>query len=232
MSHLNRDHRPRTCGKRGFAWITGLVMAMTVLAISEAWALQVSPTNLTFQAVQGGTNPPSQTVNIFKMGKNNRQVSWSGGDNATWLNVSPASGTMTTTAQIVVSVNSAGLPAGTYTGTVTVTASQGGNASVPVTLTVTSGSTTSPTPTSLSTSGTGTTANLTWYASTSTNVTGYNVYVGTSSGVYGSPLNVGNLTSYVLTNLSVGSTYYFAVTAYNSSGIESAFSNEVSKSIY
>ena len=231
MNHLNRDHQPRTCGKRSFVWITGLVMTMTVLALSEAWALQVSPTNLTFQAAQGDTNPPSRTVNVFKNGKSSRQVSWSGSDNATWLNVSPASGTLTTTAQIVVSVNTTGLAAGTYTATVTITASQGGNASVPVTLTVAPTSTTSLTPTS-SSSGTSTTASLTWGPNTDTDLAGYKVYVGTSSRVYGSPINVGNLTSYAITNLGVGSTYYFAVTAYDSSGNESGFSNEVSKSIY
>ncbi|MGH7772383.1 MAG: fibronectin type III domain-containing protein [Candidatus Binatia bacterium] len=217
--------------KHHLLWLTGVVIAMTVLAFSEAWALQVSPTNLTFQAVQGGTNPPSQTVNVLKMGKSSRQVSWNGGDNATWLNVSPASGTLTATAQIVVSVNTAGLTAGTYTATVTITASQGGNASVPVTLKVTSGPTTGSTSTS-SSSGISTTASLTWGPNTETDLAGYKVYVGTSSRVYGSPINVGNLTSYALTNLLVGSTYYFAVTAYDGSGNESGFSNEVSKSIY
>jgi hypothetical protein len=38
--------------------------------------------------------------------------------------------------------------------------------------------------------------------------------------------------SYTISNLGIGSTYYFAVTEYNTSGLESGFSNEVSKSIY
>jgi fibronectin type 3 domain-containing protein len=45
-------------------------------------------------------------------------------------------------------------------------------------------------------------------------------------------VDVGNVTAYAVTNLGVGTTYYFAVTAYNTSGVESSFSNEVSKSIY
>ena len=45
-------------------------------------------------------------------------------------------------------------------------------------------------------------------------------------------VNVGNVTTYAITNLVIGTTYYFAVSAFNSSGIESGFSNEVSKSIY
>jgi hypothetical protein len=80
------------------------------------------------------------------------------------------------------------------------------------------------------------TATLSWTApgastdgSTQTDLSGYNVYYGTSSGTYGVPINVGNVTSYTLNGLGTG-TYYFAVTAYNTSGIESGFSNEVSKS--
>jgi len=63
-------------------------------------------------------------------------------------------------------------------------------------------------------------------------VAGYHVYVGTASGVYGPPINVGNVTSYAVNNLVIGNTYYFVVTDYNSRGVESAPSNQVSKSIY
>ena len=78
-----------------------------------------------------------------------------------------------------------------------------------------------------------TTASLNWNPPTNTTgVAGYNVYMGTASGVYGPPVNVGNVTSYVVNNLVIGNTYYFAVTAYTASGIESAPSNQVSKSIY
>jgi hypothetical protein len=44
---------------------TGVVLAVSLAALPEAWALQVSPTTLTFQAVQGGTKPPSQIVKVF-----------------------------------------------------------------------------------------------------------------------------------------------------------------------
>jgi len=56
---------------------------------------------------------------------------------------------------------------------------------------------------------------------------GYKVYYGTVGGVYGAPVDVGSLTSYTLTGLTNGSTYYFAVRAYNVSG-ESGYSNEQS----
>jgi hypothetical protein len=208
---------------------TGVILAVSLLALPDAWALDAIPTMLSFQAVQGGTSPSSQILNILK--KNPRTLSWSSNKNAMWLGVSPMTGSITDSAQISVSVNPTGLAAGTYMGTVTVSVTKGGNISVPVTLTVTSGSTTSSTSTTLSSSS-GTTATLSWGPSTSTNVAGYKVYVGTASGVYSSSITVGSATTYTVSNLGVASTYYFAVAAYNTSGIESSFSNEVSKSIY
>ncbi len=61
-----------------------------------------------------------------------------------------------------------------------------------------------------------------------TDLAGYRVYYGNSPGSYSYSIDVGNVTTFTLSNLTSG-TYYFAVTAYNSSGIESGFSNEVSK---
>ncbi len=77
------------------------------------------------------------------------------------------------------------------------------------------------------------TARLSWDASTGTNIAGYKVYLATVSGVYGTPvatISVG-VTTYTLTGLATGTTYFFAVTAFDLDGIESTFSNEVSKSI-
>ena len=67
---------------------------------------------------------------------------------------------------------------------------------------------------------------LAWDASVTPGVTGYKVYYGNSSGIYGTPIVIGNQTSYTVTGLSPG-TYYFAVTAFDASGNESEFSNEV-----
>jgi len=72
--------------------------------------------------------------------------------------------------------------------------------------------------------------NLAWNASTST-VSGYKVYYGTASGNYASNVNVGNATTSTVSNLTDGSTYYFAVKAYDSAGNESGFSNEVSQTM-
>ncbi len=205
----------------------GVILAISLFALPDAWALQVTPTTLSFLAVQDSTSPSSQIVNILK--KNDRTLNWSSSDNATWLHVSPTTGSITSSAQISVSVNPAGLASGTYTGTITVSVTKGGNVSVPVTLTVTAGSTNSTSTSPPSSSGTTT---LTWDPSTSTNVAGYKVYMGTASGTYSSSIMVESTTTYTVSDLGVGSTYYFAVTAYNTSDIESSFSNEVSKSIY
>ncbi len=74
------------------------------------------------------------------------------------------------------------------------------------------------------------TASLSWDANTESDLSGYKVYFGTAPGSYGTPVNVGNTTSYTVSGLSDG-TYYFAVTAFDTSGNESGFSNEVSKTL-
>ena len=64
---------------------------------------------------------------------------------------------------------------------------------------------------------------LSWTASTTPNVT-YNVYRTTTSGVYSGPLvSTGTATIYTDFAVAAGQTYYYVVTADNSSG-ESAYS--------
>jgi len=69
--------------------------------------------------------------------------------------------------------------------------------------------------------------NLIWDASTSANVTGYNVYYGTNSGNYLYKVNAGNALSVTVSNVISGVRYYFVATAYDASGNESPFSPEV-----
>jgi PKD repeat protein len=68
---------------------------------------------------------------------------------------------------------------------------------------------------------------LRWDAPT-TPADGYKVYYGLSSAHYDVTLDVGNALSVAISGLVDGLAYYFAVTAYDMSGHESAFSNAVS----
>ena len=202
-----------------------LVLAVGIWSSSNAWALSASPTSVSFKAVQGGANPASQSVSVSKT--NNKTTNWTASDSATWVSLSPATGSITKSAQVGIAVNIGGLAPGTYSATVTVTVSKGGNVAIPVTLTVSPSTTTSSSTTTTSTN----TASLTWDVSTDTSVVGYKVYMGTSSGVYGAPITIGNVTSYLINNLPVA-TYYFVVTDFDANGNESLPSNEVSKSVY
>jgi len=69
---------------------------------------------------------------------------------------------------------------------------------------------------------------LAWDANREAAVAGYKVGYGTASGSYSSTVDVGNWTSVNITGLDTGRTYYFACKAYDSTGRESAYSNEVS----
>ena len=71
---------------------------------------------------------------------------------------------------------------------------------------------------------------LAWDPNTESDLAGYKVYYGTVSGAYGTVISIGTQTTYTVTGLPAG-TFYFAVTAYNTSGLESGFSNEVSATV-
>ena len=68
----------------------------------------------------------------------------------------------------------------------------------------------------------------TWTASTSANVTGYNVYRGTQTGGPYAKINAFPVaaTSYTDTPVQSGQTYYYVVTAVDSNNRESAYSNQ------
>lgn len=72
---------------------------------------------------------------------------------------------------------------------------------------------------------------LTWDPVTASPVSGYRVYYGTSSGSYQQAISIGNSTTYALSGLTSGIRYYFVVTAVDTSGTESGYSNEVYKDV-
>ena len=69
---------------------------------------------------------------------------------------------------------------------------------------------------------------LSWNASTDPTVAGYNIYFWISGSVSTNQISVGDATGATISNLVAGATYSFAATTYNSSGVQSPFSTEVS----
>jgi len=79
---------------------------------------------------------------------------------------------------------------------------------------------------------------LSWNAPTSnedgsaiTDLSGYKLYYGTEPGIYTECIDVGSVLNYQINNLGIDRTYYFALTAYDTSGNESRFSHELSRAV-
>lgn len=204
-----------------WSWQVLVVTAFICLGLaSECLSFTVSPTALTFHADQGAENPPNQTLSIDLHTTNRATLTTS--DDVSWLTVSPSKTSITSTAQLTVTTNTSGLALGTYNAVITIKVGKRARTKIPVTLTVSPPSQPPPSPT---------TATLSWDPVTDPTLGGYNIHIGTASGLYTRTITVGDLTSYTVDGLTIGTTYFFAVTSYNSAG-ESAPSNEVSKSIY
>jgi len=198
---------------------TIIPIALTVTGSTLSPSIMLNPTALSFSGIAGSTNPTSQLFNVSN--PTGGTLSWSLSSNAAWLSLSAASGTTTTeTDSISASVNLSGLAAGTYSGTITVAATGATSKTLPVSLTVSPGKTTISS------------ATLNWNANTETDLAGYKIYVGTQSGTYGAPIVLGIANTYQITNLTIGTTYFFSITAYDKAGNESPHSSEASKSIY
>jgi hypothetical protein len=120
---------------------------------------------------------------------------------------------------------------GTCTVAVTYTPSAAGSSSAALTITDNA----SGSPQSVGLSGTGAhDVILSWTASPSSGVTGYNVYRGTTSGgEISTPLNSSpiNGTTFTDSNATAGQTYYYVVTAVNSSDAQSANSSQISVTV-
>lgn len=69
---------------------------------------------------------------------------------------------------------------------------------------------------------------LAWDAHIDPAVTGYRIHYGAVSGNYSSSIAVGSVTTITVPGLASGVVYFFAITAINSSGLESGLSNQVS----
>jgi fibronectin type 3 domain-containing protein len=108
--------------------------------------------------------------------------------------------------------------------------------SVSGTVTITSNASNSPSSISVAGTGVSNTAHsvtLNWVASSSSGVIGYYVYRSTTSGGSYTRLTTVavNALKYADGALSAGETYYYVVTAVNSSGAQSGYSGQVSATI-
>lgn len=71
------------------------------------------------------------------------------------------------------------------------------------------------------------TVTLAWDPNPEPAVAGYRLYIGTSSGYYTSSVDVAASTRATISSLIEGITYYMAVTAYDTSGNQSGYSDEI-----
>lgn len=69
---------------------------------------------------------------------------------------------------------------------------------------------------------------LAWNKSLTTNVTGYRIYYGATTANYTNSVVTGNVATNTVSGLVSGATYFFAIAAFNASGVLSALSNEIS----
>ena len=101
--------------------------------------ISFSPESLTFAAVEGGSNPADQTLEIWNSGTGT--LNWSLSDDAAWLSENPTSGSSTGEHDTVaVSVDITGMSDGDYSASITITAGGASNSpqTVPVSLHISS----------------------------------------------------------------------------------------------
>jgi len=100
--------------------------------VGEPPAISVSPNSLAFNAIEGGENPPAQTLEICN--SESGTLDWSLTDNAGWLSEAPTSGSLDADEceDVTVSVDVTGMEVGDYSATITITGSD--EVQVPVNL--------------------------------------------------------------------------------------------------
>ena len=188
--------------------------------IAATLTLGMNPTILSFGNVTTGTSSPSQNVTITNTGNSNvsiSQITLSGAGYSMTGGSAPVTLSPSQNLTLIIRFNPTS--AGTVNGSVSIASNATGS------------------PALLSLSGTGVTpvqhsVALTWNASTSA-VSGYNVYRSTVSGSNYTKMNSSLVVglSYSDATVQNSTTYYYVTTAVDSSGVESAYSNQVTAPI-
>ena len=180
--------------------------------IAATFTLAINPPSLSFGNVLTGTTSATQNVTITNTGNSNVTISQ--------ISVTPSYSvtggstpvTLTPSQNLVLGVQFSPTTTGSVSGTISIVSNATGS------------------PAAVTLLGTGVIQHsvaLSWIASTST-VAGYNVYRSTTSGSGYVKLNSSLVTglTYTDSNVTSGTTYYYVTTAVDSSGNESAFSNQ------
>jgi hypothetical protein len=189
-----------------------LTIALSGSGVAATQILVANPTTLSFGNVSMG-NAITLDVTLTNSGNSNVTIS-----NVTTtgagFSASGVSGgtTLTPNQTVTLSVAFAPTTTGNSSGSVAVSSSSTGS---PATITLSAASHA---------------ADLIWAASASSGVTGYRVYRGVVSGGPYTILNSSPISPITYSDPTVGSgqTYYYVVTAVDSSDVESAYSNEAS----
>ena len=193
-----------------------LLIPLGGTGISSILQLSASPASLSFGSLTTGTNA-TQSVTISNTGNSSVSIS----------QIS-ASGAGFSTSGITLPLS---LAAGQST-SFSVTFAPASTGSLPGSVTVVSNATNSPLVVALSGSGAAPVSHsvaLSWAPSGST-YTGFNVYRGTTTGGPYTRVDSSTIptTSYTDSGVASGQTYYYVATQVDSTGMESAYSSEVS----
>ena len=117
----------------GFNVIPQYNQGEIVYGEQEAPEISYAPPAFAFTGVEGGGNPPTQTLNISNSGTGT--LEWTLSNNTGWLDLNPVSGT--NTGAVDVDVDLTGVSAGTYRDTIVIAANSDNSPQrVPVILTV------------------------------------------------------------------------------------------------
>ncbi|MEZ5351943.1 MAG: malectin domain-containing carbohydrate-binding protein [Bryobacteraceae bacterium] len=109
------------------------ISGIEVFAAAPSPNLNVAPSSMSFTGTVGGTDPATQTFAVTNTGGGG-PISWTASDDATWLTVTPTTGT-TPSNSVTVAVATGSLTAGLHTATITISGG-GQSRTIPVTFTI------------------------------------------------------------------------------------------------
>ena len=210
------------CGGSGASTASSSAASASTASSASSGAPTVKAMQISTSASAQGSVTVGQTFTLTPnvTGGNGKTLTFTVANAAPWMTFNASTGVLTGTptaadvntyANIVISVSDGQESASAAPFTIQVVAAAAASGTADV----------SWTPPTTNTDG-----------STLTNLAGYNIYYGTSPNALNQQVQVTNVgvTNYVINGLTTG-TWYFAVTAYTSTGTESSLSNVASKTI-